>query len=303
MGLDRAYKACARITRCEARNFYFAFLSLPKRQRLAVYALYAFCREADDVADAAASARENSKAVLPVGATNGSQDGDDVRREGLALLRSRLAQAAAGEPENERDLALADAMEAFGVRPEDLGAVITGVEMDLDRSRYGTFDDLRDYCHHVASAVGLAVLPILNDGVPPTDAMRERAAALGLGMQWVNILRDIAEDLDRDRIYLPLEDLARFGVDEEDLAARRMIDPIRNLLAFQAERARTFLAEGRRLVPLLPRSGRACPRLLAEIYSRVLERIEATGYDVFQRRVSLPMAEKLALLFSAFWRG
>ena len=185
--LAKAYAVCARITRREARNFYYAFASLSRPQRRAIYALYAFCREADDCADGAPilgapSAGENVFDVLSVGAASGSSH-LGARREGIARLRERLAVAADGRPTTERDLALADAIERFGVSPADLTDVIAGVEMDLTRTRYATFDDLRGYCYHVASAVGLATLPILNAGVPPTDAMREHAIDLGLGMQ------------------------------------------------------------------------------------------------------------------------
>jgi len=305
--LTRAYAACARITRREARNFYYAFASLPRRQRLAIYALYAFCREADNVADdapfpGASPAGESSSAVLPFGTENANA-GTDTRRQGIARLRERLAAAADGRPLMDRDLALSDAIEWYGVSPDDLADVISGVEMDLARTRYATFDDLRDYCYHVASAVGLATLPILNDGVPPTDAMREHAIDLGLGMQLINILRDVAEDLERDRIYLPQEDLVRFGVDPSALARGKMTEPLRLLLAFQAARAVDYVDRGRLLLAHLPRRGRPCPWLLAEIYRRLLRRIIDADYDVFAGRVSLPKWEKLGLLASARWRA
>jgi len=331
--VDSSYDLCARVTRREARNFYYAFASLPRAQRRAAYALYAFCREIDDVADACAddvsvpdtsSACQNSKAVLTVGTASGSgraiddtrdnyeilkadpepsrldaSPAPDPRREGLLRLRRRLASAAEGEPTADRDVALVDTIDRFGVDPDDLAAVIDGVEMDLDRTRYASFDELREYCYRVASAVGLATLPILNAAVPPTDRMREHAVDLGLGMQLVNILRDVAEDLDRDRIYLPTDELARFGALEEDLRVRRVTDELRAFLGFQAARARDLLRSGGRLVGLLPRSGRACPWLLGELYGRILTRLEMSGFDVFAGRISLPAAEKLALLWTA----
>ncbi|MGB2983317.1 MAG: squalene/phytoene synthase family protein, partial [Candidatus Bipolaricaulia bacterium] len=188
MDLAGAYRACARVAKREARNFYYAFLSLPIRQRRGVYALYTFCREADDVADGAPSmgapsASENIFDVLRSDVIPESTGSIDSRREQVARMRERLAKAAAGDPEGGRDLALADAIATFGVDPNDLADVLTGMEMDLTLRRIDTFEDLRTYCYHAASAVGLATLPILNDGVPPTDAMRDAAVELGLGMQ------------------------------------------------------------------------------------------------------------------------
>ena len=384
--LARAYRACARMTRRTARNFYFAFLSLPQAQRRAVYALYAFCREADDCADAGASAEEkrgfaallpqrfaktkaddvddcadagvsaekkrgfaallpqrfaktkagnvddcadpgaiapasteenghagvdvdtaastgeNSTAVLPAGSVSDSPVDLAARRTGLEELRDRLAQAADGTPKTERDLALADAIARYGVREEDLRDVLTGVEMDVTSTRIETYDELRTYCYHVASAVGLATLPVLTDGIPPTEAMREAAIDLGLGMQYVNILRDVGEDLALGRIYLPSEELTAHGVDELQLRARTMSAGLRAALATHGDRAGAHLARGRRLLAYLPRRSRACPWLLSEIYGRILARIVEADYRVFGGRVSLPAIEKLWLLVSSAWR-
>ena len=312
--LTRAYRVSAHTTRRHARNFYFAFLSLPTAQRRAVYALYAFCREADCVADDAGTASsatgENGSAVLSVGeleevpsATNNDTPDDLAeRRAGLAALRARLAAAAQGEPETERDLALADTLDRYGVSEEDLRAVLDGVESDLNPMRIETSDQLKTYCYHVASAVGLATLPILTDGAPPTAGMREAAVDLGLGMQYVNVLRDIDEDLALGRVYLPSEELAARGVTESELRSRTMTDGLRSLLAAHAERARSYLDSGRLLLPDLPRRSRACPWLLSEIYGRILARIVAADYPVFERRVSLPATEKLWLVFSSSWK-
>lgn len=281
--VNRAYAQCARTARREARNFYFAFLSLPRRQRRAMYALYTLCREADDIADRAGSLTQ--------------------KREELTRLRSRLAHAAAGTPQIGGDSALADTIARFGVDTRDLDDVITGVETDLHVSRLATFEELRTYCYRVAAAVGLAALPILNAGTTPTDEMRDNAISLGIGMQLVNILRDVDEDLRRGRIYLPQQDLASFGVDEASLRERQMTVALRRLFAFQADRARRFLDQGRQLLPSLPRRGRACAWLLSELYWRILARIEAAAYEVFGDRVSLPSREKLLLLASSLWRA
>ncbi|MDD5264081.1 MAG: phytoene/squalene synthase family protein [Candidatus Bipolaricaulis sp.] len=305
MDLNASYAECARITRTEARNFYFAFLSLPRRQRLAVYALYAFCRELDDVADDVAVAnpsgslkeKRDESTLLPdqVGSS-------DPRRKRIAALRGRLTAAAEGRPETDHDLALADAIARYGVDPDDVGQILNGVEMDLDLEWMETDSELQAYAYRVASAVGLATLPILTDGVPPTDAMREKAVSLGLGMQFVNVLRDVDEDLGRGRIYLPREAFARHGVDEAGFRSRTMTRELSALLRAHAERCRTLLDDGLELVPLVPRAGRPCLWLLAEIYGRILKRIEDCGLDVFAGRVSLPTGEKLSLLAMALVR-
>jgi len=333
--LNAAYRACAQLTRREARNFYVAFLALPKRQRLAVYALYAFCRNADDAVDAVDSTDpagsvesltqksaegallpeagtpesitldSRAAAVQPSGSARAAAgqaktpDSTYWRRVALDRLRNRLTAAAEGRPEDGPDLALADAVSTYGVDPDDLGDVLTGMEMDLTLRRVATFEELRTYCFHAASAVGLATLPILNDGVPPTDAMREAAIDLGLGMQLVNILRDVAEDLERDRIYLPQDEIGAFGTTEEDLRAAAggaaASESLRAFLVFQADRAAETLAKGRRLVDLLPRRGGRCPALLAAVYGRILERIRDGGFEI-SRRASLPAPEKVGHL-------
>jgi len=263
--LARAYRACARTTRRSARNFYFAFLSLPRAQRRAVYALYTFCHEGDCLADERtfepSSVTSGSGLAIPTSDELEAASSDTatestnelkVRRAGLAAMRERLACAARGEPATERDRALADAIVRFGVREADLGDVLTGIEMDLEPVHIETYDELRTYCYYVASAVGLATLPILSGGVPSTDAMREAAIDLGLGMQYVNVLRDVDEDLRLGRIYLPIEILATHGADESTLRDRLMTDGLRAVVERHAAKARSRLVRGRLLLADLP---------------------------------------------------
>jgi len=301
--LTRAYRACARTTRRNARNFYFAFLSLPRAQRRAVYALYAFCDEADRLADDASTpssvGRDESRSLPGDEATAADLA---RRRAGLKRMRARLAAAASGHPQTERDRALSDAIARFGVRDDDLADVLIGIEMDLEPVRIATYDELRTYCYHVASAVGLATLPILSGGAPATDAMRQAAIDLGLGMQFVNVLRDVEEDLTIGRIYIPTEELASHGVDPSQLAFRTMNRGLRAFVDAHAARSRDLLARGRRLLADLPRSGRTCPWLLSEIYGRILERIVSAEDPLFAGRTSLPTSEKLWLLLSSPWR-
>ena len=167
-----------------------------------------------------------------------------------------------------------------------------GVEMDLTLSRYETFEDLATYCYRVASVVGIICIHIFGFTDP---VAREYAVDLGLGMQLTNILRDIKEDAEMDRVYLPQEELRRFEYPEEALMAGETSDEFTRLMRFQVARARGYFDSGKRLLPLLPVRSRACPAVLGGLYSRVLDRIEQRDYDVFERRVSLPTREKLFL--------
>jgi len=277
--LSLAYRTCARATRRHARNFYYGFLTLPRRQRRAVYALYAFCREADDIADGIAPNR--------------------AKLDGLARLRARLDCAAEGAPRNATDLALSHTLGTFHIRSDDLHDVLDGVTADLTNTRMPDEAALHRYCYQVASAVGLATLPVLSNGIPPSPAMRQAAAHLGQGMQRINILRDIREDLSHDRIYLPVDELRRHGVSEEQLLRHEPSEGLRAILISQADRARMHLDHGRRLLALLPHTSRGCVWLLAEIYERILHRLADRHYDVFADRISLSTPEKLRLMVSA----
>lgn len=310
--LAAAYRAAARTTRRRAANFYIAFLTLPRKQRRAVYALYAFFRSlddaADDVADAVPTAlqpsqpRERATGALLQSQSTQCCGALEERREAIDEVRCRFRAVAAGSPASERDLALADAIERFGIDPSDIEDVIAGVEMDLEPVEMETMDDLERYAYLVASAVGLATLAILTDGIPPTDAMRERAIRLGLGMQLVNVVRDVGEDAAQGRVYIPREVLAAHGADRKEIEGSDISEPLRDALRDVAERAREHLRAGRELIPCVPRRSRACLWLLAEVYGRILTRIEASRYDVFSSRVSLSGREKLWLLATAPWR-
>ena len=268
-------RQAARVTRKQARNFYFAFLTLPHEQRLGIYALYAFFRRADDIADGPGTLEEKQAA--------------------LAALRAGLSS-----PGDDPVLsALAWAKEKFSIPEELLQAVIDGVGMDLTKARYQTFEELKDYCWHVAAAVGLTVLRVL--GAPPeADRPGER---FGIGMQLVNILRDVREDLARGRIYLPQEDLSRFGVSEEDLKRGELTEGLRRLLSFEAARAKRYMEAINELLPLVPKQGRSCIGVLAVLYGTILRLIQGRGYDVFSKRVSLSTLGKLAVAWRAAWQS
>ncbi|RMG08181.1 MAG: squalene/phytoene synthase family protein, partial [Planctomycetota bacterium] len=198
--------------------------------------------------------------------------------------------------------ALADASARFGVRREDLDLVATGCEQDLRVARYDTFEELHGYCYQVASAVGLACLEVFGYR-GERELVRSLAVDLGIAMQLTNIVRDVREDFERDRVYLPREDLERFGVSEAELAHAPASPRVRELLAFEARRARCYFARGRRLAEHVLRDARACPLALAAIYERLLDRIESRDYDVLAERVTLPAGRKLGLLALSLARG
>ncbi len=282
MDLEPSYRLCQQITRREAKNFYYAFITLPRAERMAIYTVYAFCREADDIAD--------------------SDLNIDEKHVDLDRLRARLTAAYGGDPQQPIDAALSDVVVRYSVNPQDLAHVIDGVEMDLSITHYEAFSDLATYCYRVASAVGLSVLPILTGGEQLSDEARKAGEALGLGMQLANIVRDVAEDMARNRVYLPQEDLRRFAVTEEMLRVGTMNRQLRELIAFEVARSRDYLRQGKKVVDFLPRRSRGCPLLLAALYSRILDMAERRGFDVFRERLSLSTATKLLLILRA-WSG
>ena len=276
--IDQAYIHCQRIAKSQAKNFYYAFRTLPSERRRAIYAVYAFCRYCDDVADD----------DLP----------PEEKRRLLAETRDRLhnPRLAADDPVF---MALEGAISDFDIPRSYLEDIIRGVEMDLEVSRFETFEDLREYCYLVASAVGLICIEIFGYEDP---VAKEYAVDFGIAMQLTNIIRDIREDAERDRIYIPLEDITRFGYSERELMESRNNENFRSLMDFQATRARMYFDSGERLLPLLSRESRACAGVLHQLYSRILDRIESTGYDVFERRIGLSVSEKL-LLVAKLWAG
>lgn len=292
--VDGAYAHCRAVVAERARNFSYAFLLLPPARRRGLEAIYAYCRVADDLAD---------------------DDGltTDERARRLADLRARLRvflprpgdPPGSVAPDPALDLimtALADTAARYGVSRDDLDLVAQGCEQDLTVTRYETWDDLRGYCYLVASAVGLACLPVF--GLRgDLEAARPFAVDLGLAMQLTNIIRDVREDLARDRVYLPQAELRRFGVTEDALREGRVDAAWRAFCAFQVARARLLFRSGARLAPLVRRRSRVCPLALAAIYTAVLDEVERAGYDVFSTRVSLGAARKLGLLGLSFGRG
>ncbi len=270
--LEEAYEACAQITRDASTNFYYAFLTLPEEKRRAIYATYAFCRLCDDIVD--------------------EPDRPQDPASELADVRNRLSGAYNGTESGAIWTALADSQKRFGIGEAHYAAVIEGCEMDLTRSRYQTFDDLVDYCKKVASAVGLVCIEVC--GYEDQNAV-QHAIDLGIAMQLTNVIRDVAEDVANGRIYLPLEDIERFGYSEQELLDGTVNDNFRRMIQFQVERAKDYFQRGNQLFPLLDRRSRACPQAMAEVYMSILDKIEDADFDVMSSRVRLSKRAKLTL--------
>ena len=277
--LDLAYDYCQRIAKEYAKNFYYAFRTLPSRRRRAIYAVYAFCRYCDDIAD---------EDLAP-----------DEKQTGLAHVRRLLADSRDGRVSEPVFMALADASNTFSIPAHYFDEVVEGVEMDLTQTRFRDIEELRRYCHKVASIVGLICIEIFGYDDPKA---KDYAADLGLAMQLTNILRDIKEDAGRGRIYIPLDEMASFGYSERDLMHGVVNDAFHELMKFQVDRARSWFDSGRRLFPLLARESRACPVVLHGVYSGILDRIERAGFDVFGDRIGLSAGTKLFLV-AKLWAG
>jgi phytoene synthase len=276
MDLAGSYTYCERLARREAGNFYHAFRILPRPQRRAMCALYAFMRVADDLADSP-----------PAGASG---------RDLLAGYRDDFDRALAGDYRHPLFPACHHTIETYHIPREYLDAVLDGVAMDLDPVVYATFDELYRYCYRVASAVGLACIHIWGFKDEQAKVFAEKA---GIAFQLTNILRDLGEDAARGRIYLPQEDLQRYGYDAAALGRGERNEQFRALMAFEVKRARQYYDDALPLVPLLERHGRAVFLVMLRTYRGLLDAIEARNYDVFSSRVRLGTWRKLGLMLGA----
>jgi 15-cis-phytoene synthase len=265
--IERSFAYCRQIARSRAKNFYYSFLLLTPQQRRAMCAIYAFMRYCDDLSDepgANAAAMERWRAEM--------EDALDGRFS-----------------EHPVWPAFHYTVRRFGMPRQYFRDMIDGVASDLVPRRMETFDELYRYCYQVASVVGLTTVHIFGFDTPSALPLAEKC---GVAFQLTNILRDIREDAERGRIYLPAEDLRSFGVTEDDLRAGNRSEPLLKLLGFEAERARRYYAESRPLLDLVHPRSRPSLLALITIYSRLLERIEETNYDVFSHRVRLAAIEK-----------
>jgi phytoene synthase len=272
MTVRKAYAEVGKITRREARNFAWGILLLPRAKRRAVAALYAFARRVDDIADDGGLAPEE-------------------RRARLGDCRASLETLAASGDGDAVLVALADAMGRYPIPKDALLDLVAGGLMDVERSRYANWAELREYCRCVAGAVGLACTAVYGPSDP--GAAAPRAEAMGLALQQINIMRDVAEDWTLGRVYLPQAELAQFQVTEEDIAAGRTGASWRALMEHQAARAEALMREGLELLPLLDRRSALCVRAFAGIYRGLLLQMRAGGYDVFSERPHLSAAGKV----------
>jgi phytoene synthase len=270
-------------------SFYYSFLVLPPAKRRAIIAVWDFCRAVDDAVDE----------VVPEAEWRGGLTADARARAAsqVAMWRGELAAAYGGEPRTSQGRALAPFIREFGLPRERFDDLIDGVEMDLAYSRYPTFDALAEYCRRVASAVGLICVEIFGYRDP---AARAYAESLGMALQLTNIVRDVAADARRGRIYLPAEDLARFGVSEEDLQRGALTPAVTSLLRFECDRAREFYRRARAQRPRTDARSLVAAEIMGAIYFAILQRIERSGYDVFSRRVRVPRPHR-ALLALRIW--
>jgi phytoene synthase len=265
-------------------SFYYSFLYLPSEKRRAITALYAFCREVDDVVDECADV--------------------SVARAKLAWWRRETAaifDAAEGnKPSHPVAKALAEVRGSFNLTAERLNQIIDGMEMDLDYNRYADFETLRLYCYHVASVVGLCSAEIFGYSNPET---LKYAQDLGLAFQLTNIIRDVGEDARRDRIYLPQDELARFGVTDEDILHSRETDNFRRMMEFQIERAETYYISAFDALPVEDRKNQRAGIIMAAIYRTLLKEIKEDGYHVMRQRISLTPMRKLWIAWTTWLKG
>jgi 15-cis-phytoene synthase len=265
--VEQSYQYCCRVARRRAKNFYYSFLLLSKYQRKAMCAIYAFMRYCDDLSDEPGA---NRAAI------------DRWRAEMEDALEGRFSGHSVWP-------AFHHTVRRFGIPHEYFREMIAGVASDLEPRRFDTFDQLYRYCYQVASVVGLTTIHIFGFDTRTALPLAEKC---GVAFQLTNILRDIREDAEHDRIYLPAEDLRRFGVTEQDLGQGNRNDAFLRLMRFEAARARAYYNESRPLLDLIHPRSRPSLWALVAIYSRLLDRIERSNYDVFSRRVKLSPLEK-----------
>ena len=290
--LREAYDVCRKIARYRARNFYFAFIALPARKRDAICAVYAFMRQADDLAD------DRGRSLAE-------------RRAATEKWLAAWHAAQAGLPTDDPVfLALRDTAQKFTIEPRLLDELVEGTTMDLREGEgasqlapYTTFDDLYRYCYLVASVVGLVSIRIFGYENPEAEPLAERT---GIAFQLTNILRDVREDAALGRVYIPRDDIARFNLTPEEIAryTRDMPVPLffRGLMQLEADRARAYYQAAEELIPLIAPDSQGALWVLVQIYRRLLERIDDANYNVFARHVSVPTHEKIAILIRGIWR-
>lgn len=288
-----AYEYCRQITAKYSKTFYLGSLLMPKAKREAIWAIYVWCRRTDELVD--------------------GPDAQLTTPETLDRWEQQLESVFAGHPLDDYDVALVDSLERFPIDIQPFRDMIAGQQMDLYRSRYETFEELELYCYRVAGTVGLMSSAVLGVddrvGSAPWDGGRvvvdsqETAIALGIANQLTNILRDVGEDAQRGRIYLPLEDLALFNYTEADLFNAVVDDRWRELMKFQINRSRKFYTQAEKGIRCLSADSRLPVWAALMLYQGILDAIERNGYDVFTQRAYVPKLKKMLTLPVAFLRA
>ena len=269
--LEESYRHCQQIARHTGKNFYYSFLVMPAAKRAAMCAIYAFMRRSDDIADGAANPA--------------------MAAEGLRQWREAFDRRDAADPVLP---ALWDTIERYRIERRHFHELLDGTMMDQSKTRYETFEELYRYCYHVASVVGLIVLPIF--GYKDKAALAP-AEACGVAFQLTNILRDVKEDAGMGRIYIPAEDLRRFGVDLSAGQTPKFVE----LMRFEAARAREYYAKARPLLEMIEPDSRPTLAVMMAIYGGILDKIERRQYRVFDERIRLSTLEKLWIV-AKHWR-
>lgn len=274
---------CTALTKQSGSNFYYSFFFLPQARREAMYTVYAFCREVDNAVDEAPAGTDPKQAI--------------------ARWREELAAAYRGTPTHPVTISLAQQAKALAIPKEYFDELIAGMEMDLTTLRYKTFDDLSRYCYRAASVVGLICLHVFGTR---TELARDYAVNLGMAFQLTNILRDLGTDADRGRIYLPQDELERFGYREEEMLGKMYSPAFRELMQFQTERAKSYYDKARQAIRKMPKADRRAltpAEIMRGVYSRILDRIIASDYRVFGPRITVAPAHRLALAAGIWLRS
>ena len=268
---------CQQKTAASGSSFYYSFLFLPPERRRAITALYAFCREVDDVVDECADAQ--------------------LAHTKLGWWNLEIGKLFEGNPNHPVTRALQPHLDAFGISAERLNEIIAGMEMDLTQTRYLDFIGLERYCYHVAGAVGLLAAGIFGYSDPRT---LDYAKDLGTAFQLTNIIRDVGEDARKNRIYLPMDELKKFEVPASDILQAKYSDNFRELMAFQARRAESFYEKALQSLPAGDRRSQRAGLIMAAIYRATLAEIEREGYKVLTQRTSLTPLRKLWLAWKTW---
>ena len=282
MTVAEAQEYCVKLTKNSGSNFYYSFLFLPRERRQAMYTVYAFCKEVDSAVD------DPSEGVDPL--------------QQLTQWRSEISQAYDGTPTHPVTISLGEQARRWQIPQEYFEELISGMEMDLTITRYATFHELYRYCYRVASVVGLICLKVFGT---KSSLASDYAINLGMAFQLTNILRDLATDADRGRIYLPQEDFLRFNCSEDDLVKREYSPALLELLQFQCARAREYYEHARQAAAALPPEDRRAltvAEIMRAVYSRILDQIEGSGYKVFGPRVKLSPLYRLSLAAGTWLR-